>query len=119
MIITIVRRGESEEGTCIVEREDDDDKFYGELNAAGESRLLYHVKRTLQRMGHDVIKKRMHKDGHMVDEMQQYVRTREPTGNSDRDFAILNNSFALRGANEVWNEKGRVELKVVFGIFDE
>lgn len=46
------------------------------LSSKGESLLLYHVKTMLLRMGYDVIKKRMWKDGHLVDDSRQYVRTR-------------------------------------------
>ncbi len=57
-------------------REDTDRKYYGAVNAAGESRLLYTIVQKMKKLGMDVIKKRMWKDGHLVADMQQYIRTR-------------------------------------------
>jgi hypothetical protein len=39
-------------------REDEDPKYYGTANAAGESRLLYKLQQKLKENGIDVIKKR-------------------------------------------------------------
>jgi len=58
----------------VVKREDGDPDFYS------DSILLLHVKRTLNSMGFDFIKKRMWKDGHLVDEEQQYLRERKMAG---------------------------------------
>ena len=61
----------------IVKREPTDKKYYGNHNAAGESNLLHAIKNELNKQGYDLIKKRMWKDGHLVDDMQQYLRTRK------------------------------------------
>lgn len=103
---------------CIVTREEGDPRFSGVREAAGESRLLYHVKNTLNEQGYDLIKKRMWKDGHMMDDKQQYLRTRCP-GAGKADIAIFNNSWAIRGAEEPFNKDGRVELLVVENFFSE
>lgn len=42
-----------------------------------ESHLMYMIKNELIKMGLDVIKKRMWKDGHLVDNEQQYIRDRK------------------------------------------
>lgn len=102
---------------CVVTREDGDPKFYGARNAAGESRLLYHVVQELRRQGHDVIKKRMWKDGHMVDDMQQYVRSRNKR--CSPNFAVWNGSWAIRGAEEDFNSEGKVVLNLTHPIFTE
>lgn len=96
-------------GQCIVTREDGDPKFYGEKNAAGESRFLYHLKAELKKQGIDCIKKRMWKDGHMVDQMQQYLRERNPK--KKRCLAFWNGSFAITGLETDFND-GQVTLQV-------
>ena len=68
---------EFRDNKLIVTRELTDKKYYGNLNAAGESRLLYAIKQEMKKLGMDVIKKRMWKDGHLVSEMQQYIRERK------------------------------------------
>ena len=46
-----------------IQREPGDPKFYGDRAAAGESALLYYLKKHLNSQGYDLIKKRMQKDG--------------------------------------------------------
>ena len=93
-------------GSCVVTREDGDPAYYGNRAAAGESRLLYAIKKALIAQGFDVIKKRMWRDGHMMDDMQQYIRSRNTPG-----FCIFNDVWAVRGANEDFN-KSEVTLRV-------
>lgn len=107
---------ELKEHVCVVTREPGDPRFTGDGNAAGESRLLYHVLLELKKQGHDVIKKRMGKDGHLVDDCQQYVRTRNKRSPQPH-VAIYSGFFTLRGANDDFNQKGEVELDVVRDIF--
>lgn len=57
-------------GTCVVSREKGDPCFYS------DSILMHHMKKELIGQGYDLIKKRMWKDGHLVDERQQYLRSR-------------------------------------------
>lgn len=89
--------------SIIVHRESCDPKYYGILNAAGESRLLYAIKKHLNALGFDLIKKRMAKDGHLVDNRQQYLRTRKPSGNPNLDVMIWNGMWIIRSAEEDYN----------------
>ena len=95
-------------------RESSDPKLFGARNAAGESCLLYHVKEELKRQGHDVIKKRMWKDGYMVDNLRQYIRTRQ---NYRPSFCVLNSRWAIAGAEVDYNERGIVVLQVITDIW--
>lgn len=105
------------ENSLHVYRESGDPKYYGVMNAAGESRLLYAIKNQLNTDGWDLIKKRMHKDGHLMADMQQYLRTRKPTGNPDKDIYIYNGYWQIRGAEEDFNA-GHVVLIVERGIYE-
>lgn len=104
-------------------REPDDPKFYGVKEAKGESNLFHWLKKQIAN-GHpdlpdgfptDFIKKRMWKDGHMVDEMQQYLRSRKPV-ETDEDgdklyLAMSNGYWAIQGAEYYWND-GSVTLNL-------
>ena len=102
---------------CIVTREPGDPVFSGNKNAAGESRLLHHIKNILNQRGYDLIKKRMWKDGHLVDNMQQYLRTRKPTGNPNKDIYIWNGMWAVNGADFYLRRDGEVTLIVETNVF--
>jgi len=106
---------ELKENCCVVTREEGDPKFYGIINAAGESKLLHHIKLELLKQGHKVIKKRMHKDGHLVDDMQQYIRTKKGYKPS---FHIWNSNWAISGAEEDFNN-GEVILSLERDIWNE
>ena len=93
-----------EERKLRVIREPKDPKYYGIKNAKGESLLLYAILQKMRSMGYDVIKKRMWKDGHLVDEMQQYIRMR------DCSRCWFNNNWAIRGLDEYFNEFGEAVL---------
>lgn len=94
---------ETDGNRLVVTREKGDKGHYGVKNAAGESSLLHAVKQELNSHGHDFIKKRMWKDGHLVDEYQQYLRMRKPDG-AGRVLAIYNPWFAIEGAEVVYND---------------
>jgi hypothetical protein len=98
-----------EENTCTVTREEGDPKFYGVKGGAGESRLLHRVKQVLNARteGPVFIKKLMWKDGHMVDDLQHYLRTRKPPY-----IYIYNGSWAIEGAEADYNKDGQVTLIV-------
>jgi hypothetical protein len=100
--------------TLNVKREDNDPKYYG--NVSGESNLLHAIKKELNQRGYDLIKKRMWKDGHLVDDLQQYLRTRKK-GSGKADIYIYSVFWAIRGANEDFN-KGEVSLNVDYNVFD-
>jgi len=89
------------DGTITVTREPGDrQKYYT------ESHLLYAIKQELIEMGFDVIKKRMWKDGHLVGEEQQYIRSREWW--KEDAFSIHNSNWAIVGIERDWNELGKV-----------
>ncbi len=102
----------------LVFREEGDKPFYGVQNAAGESALLYAVKKLLNLQGYDLIKKRMWKDGHLVDDMQQYLRTRKPSGEFEKDIYIYNRLWAIEGAEVDYN-RGGARLELVQSIFED
>ena len=99
---------------CVVTKEEGDHKFYGKLYAKGESALLYHIKKELNKQGFDFIKKRMWKDGHMVDDLQQYLRERKfkKVKEGYTCLAIFNSDWAIRGAEEAFNN-GEIILTVI------
>jgi hypothetical protein len=100
----------------VVTREESDPKYYGNYNAAGESRLLYAIKTELNKQGFNLIKKRMWKDGHMVDDCQQYLRPKNNKITSEKNIAIYWNNFAIEGANDAFN-RGSVELSIESNYF--
>ncbi len=103
--------------TCVeVFREKGDKGYYGAKNAAGESNLFYDIKKHLNARGYDLIKKRMHKDGHMVADMQQYIRTRKPSGDPEKDIYIINGMWSIEGAEIAYNA-GSVILQLHTDIF--
>lgn len=99
-------------------KEPGDLRFSGMKNAAGESRLLYHIKNILNTRGYDLIKKRMWKDGHLVDDIQQYLRARKRSGDPKKDIYIWNHNWCIRGAEEYLNEYGQVDLSVMTDVFN-
>lgn len=102
-------------------READDPKFYGARFAKGEHNLLSFLKKALNALGFDLIKKRAQKDGHMIgDEYQPYLRARQarhPKANLPHIY-IWWGSYALRGANEDWNN-GEVTLLLETDVFEK
>ncbi|KKM74878.1 hypothetical protein LCGC14_1395960 [marine sediment metagenome] len=97
--------------SCTVEREPGDPKFRNGGWGSGESRLLYHVKRVLNARGHDLIKRRMHKDGHLMgDDSMQYLRTRNTR--APIVLAIYDGNWQIRDAAEDFNREGRVTFTV-------
>lgn len=109
---------EMREHSIVVIKEHGDPRCSGVVNAAGESKLLHLIKQKLNSQGYDLIKKRMWKDGHMVDDMQQYLRTRSPSGDPSKDLYIYNGQWAIDGAEADFNRTGRVVLRVVRDIFN-
>ena len=86
MIVTFPSRN-----YCNVQKEDRDTRIYS------DSALLYAMKKILQRMGLDVVKKLMHKDGHLVSDDQHYLRDRKGR------FLIYWGYHAVRSAYEDFN----------------
>jgi hypothetical protein len=97
---------------CTVTKELSDPRFTrGGWSCGAESTFLYHVKRELQRMGYDVIKKRMWKDGNLVDDTQQYVRSRNI--DCPDAFAIYNDAYAIFDLGERFNERESIDLPIL------
>jgi len=107
-------------------REQGDPKFYGVRGAKGESNLFHWLRKQLAKGHRDLpsgfpkgwIKKRMWKDGHMVDSMQQYLRTRKPIGKAGDGtplyLCLHNAQWAIRGAEVSWNEGGvRLAMEII------
>ena len=105
-------------------RGEDDPKFYGNVHAKGEHALFYFIKRWLNARGFNLIKKRAQQDGHMLgDEYQPYLRCMSKTalargcdnpkinGWVSPHIMIYSGIYAIRGANEDWNE-GKTELQI-------
>lgn len=103
-------RVQLDEHKLTVTREPGDIRFSGVQNGAGESRLLHHVKLALNEQGWDFIKKRMWKDGHLMDDTQQYLRERKATDGVQ--LAIYNGRWQIEGAEEILNRTGSVDFIV-------
>lgn len=88
-----------EKHSCIVRKEDRDFKIYS------DSLLLHRVKKELYKQGHNVIKKRMWKDGHLVSDSEHYIRERKG------EFCIWWPNYAVEFAFKDFN-KGQVILRV-------
>lgn len=129
--------------TLTVIRETGDPKFYCGSWGNAESRFLYHVKQALNKSKRDIekignghsiprikfIKKRMWKDGNMVDESQQYLRTKTYVGKQsclvkpitnplvfeDENvyFILYNNHWAISDLGEDFNQ-GEAQLSLGF-----
>ena len=98
-------------------REDSDPKFWGIKHAKGEHALFHHLKRWLNQRGFFVIKKRAQDDGHLIgDQYQPYLRTTGPKSTTPH-VMIYSGFYALRGAEEDWND-GTVTLILVPDAFE-
>ena len=104
---------------CLVVTKEPGDKIPCiSLEGRGESTLLHHIKKILNDRGYDLIKKRMWKDGHMVDNMKQYLRTRKPSGDPKKDIYIYNGSWNIQGADFYIRDNGKVNLIVESNVFN-
>ena len=84
-----------------VQKEEADKKFYN------ESVFLHALKKELISQGYDVIKKRMWKDGHLVDDAQQYIRAR------DGSWCVYNDHYAVCDLSDDFEKYGNVVLDKV------
>lgn len=96
-----------EQGVVGVKKEKGDPVFKNTAWADAESTFLYHVKKELEKQGYNCIKKRMWKDGHMVDDRQQYIRDRK----TNWGWCIYNDCWAVHDAGTEFNEHGLTYLK--------
>ncbi len=83
----------------------------GDKRIRNESDFFHRVKLALKLAGYDVIKKLMHKDGHLTAEENYYVRTRAVKG--QLSFAVWDGNYAIRSLVEEFNKKGRIILNRV------
>jgi len=91
----------------------------GYMNLSNESRFLYHLQHTLKlTKKFDLVKKRMWKDGHMVAEEQQYLRTRSWRSVLPH-FCIYNHNYALYDAGQQFRQARIIDLRMEFDIFGE
>lgn len=97
--------------TCRVTKTQGDPRFTSSNWSDDESVFLYHVKQELIKQGYDVIKKRMWKDGHLVDSTQQYIRSRND--NKKGSFYIFNDRYAIVSAGAEFNKLGEFDLYLV------
>jgi len=74
-----------------------------------ESGFFYQLKNALIKDGHDVIKKEMSKDGHMVSDNVYYVRSRNM--NRPGAFMVWDTAYAIRATYEPYND-GEVTLSI-------
>ena len=98
MKVTLTSRG------CKIIKETGDKKFYS------EGTFLHHIKTELQKQGYDVIKKNMSKDGHMVSDSENYIRSRKLT--DDKGFMIYCGDYQIRKNFEDFNNRGEVTFSV-------
>jgi len=106
MKVTLKESGHpSAYGTCIVSREKGDPYFYS------DSVMMHHMKKELISQGYDLIKKRMWKDGHLVDDTQQYLRSRKV--NKGPLIMIWWPHYAVRNAFPDFNS-GEYEVKFLY-----
>lgn len=102
--------------TLTVTREPGDPaKFRGGGWGSGESGFLHWLKGVLNAQGYDLIKKRMWRDGHLVDDDKQYLRARNCR--SKHNIALHNGRWAIEGLDDAWNRDGRAVLDLVTPYF--
>lgn len=100
----------------VIREPGDPQRFSGGGWGSGESRFLYWLKGVLNAQGHDLIKKRMWKDGHMVDDYKQYLRARSKQ--SPHNIALHNGRYDIEGLDDTWNRDGQATLWVVRDYFE-
>lgn len=120
-----------------VKREKNDPRFYSSQSSWGdaESTFLYHVKKLWNSLNHQLymvmnkvplectlVKKRMWKDGHLVDEMQQYLRSAKPVqkdnDGNDLYLCLSNDHWAVNGLDTDFNG-GSAELRITLCNIDK
>ena len=82
---------------------------------AGESRLMYHLKKILNANGFDLIKKNPQKDGHLTSE-PYYLRTRSMHSRYPHIY-ITDDRYDLRLLSEDFNNGG-ADLMIVHNVYN-
>lgn len=96
---------DKEKHMVTVRKEKGDPFFHRTDWGLAESTFLHHVKLELIKQGYDCIKKRMWKDGHLVDDNQQYIRDRKG------EWCIYNDAWMIFDAGEKFNQTQMVILR--------
>jgi hypothetical protein len=81
------------------------------------SSVLYTVAKYFNGAGCDLIKKRMAKDGHLVDDLQHYLRTRKATSKGPHIY-ITDPNWNIRDIAKDYNACLPVDLQIHFDVFD-
>ena len=102
---------------CIVTKEKGDPRFKDSGWGSGDSTLLFQIKKALITQGYDLIKKRMWKDGHLVDDTCLYLCTRKPSGDPEKDIYIYDGNYQIRNAAEDFYKEGKVVYNVEKDVF--
>ena len=105
-----------EEQVLVVELEDDErirkSKPWGGSGAIDPDSLMWHkIKTRLNADGMDFIKKRMWKDGHLVDEIQQYIRERNKK--NGEMLCCYHDKWSVYNAVDRLNEDRAIVLPLV------
>lgn len=82
----------------------------------GESRFLHWLKGVLKAHGYDLIKKRMWRDGHLVDDQQQYLRHRSPKAPGPA-VMLYNGHWACSSLDQDWATHGCATLMMETDIW--
>lgn len=111
MKVTLTKYDGGARGSCVVVLEEGDKKQYT------DSAYFHHIKKALneQNPKNNVIKKRMYKDGHMVSDDQQYIRTRNLK--SPESFCVFWNRHAIAPFYKELNDNGEVVLSVEYNLY--
>jgi hypothetical protein len=88
-------------------------------NPDAESTLLYHVKKELNKKGYNLAKVRMAKDGHMVSDIQHYLRPLKENKDNSKNIYIYNPNWAIAGEEESFNKHGKAEFMIVPDIYEK
>jgi hypothetical protein len=102
---------EIKDSTLLVTREAGDKRLTRSgysPNAGLESALLHRVQQALNSAGFDLVKTLMWKDGHLVDENVQYLRTKNKKAKNG--MVIWNGNYQIWDAGEDYEENGRTYL---------
>lgn len=109
MIIEMINNDNGDPVTCRLTKEKGDPTYHTSEWGTAESRLLYHVKNKLNAQGHDLIKKRAWKDGHLVDDHMLYLRSRHV---KNTPYMYIYNPSTSYDAGEEFNKYGTFDLKI-------
>ncbi len=109
---------EIKENNLVITRENNDSKYKNSGWSSAESQLLYHIQQKLNAQGYDLIKKRMWKDGHLVSDEQQYLRTRNKNSKGPHIY-IWNASWNVFDSGRDLMENNTTTLSIARDIFKD